>query len=285
MKSFKPPRRDAVPAHLVRLVIFCSCLVLISSMIASAQTDDPAGLHWHNSGFTIQSNASSEQKSIKLGRALSFNQSNIGQNLLHGMQFIVAPGQAAQRERMNLYSLDELGKIWPDVRKVLKDSEVKATLVTPSEPNKFVGVPVKWNSAFATTMGGAFLGAEIEPTADLPTAVASTLIADGIISGQPLSINAARTSTKVSITGSEPSEALRSLSKSMKAAAIEVPSKSTGNRTAYVGFNVQLDKAFDEYRKINPGFVAQAPRSMTQIISTRELDGSRLNGWHEWVTE
>ncbi|MEP1210012.1 MAG: hypothetical protein ABJM29_13380 [Rhizobiaceae bacterium] len=252
---------------------------------ANAQSESVEGQHWTNTGITLQASAGVKPKNIKLGPALNFRQSTVGQNLLHGVQFVVSPGRAAQRERMNLYSLEDLGKIWPDVRAVLEETDVKATLVTPSSPNQYVGVPVKWNSAFATTMSGAFWGSELDPSSDVATAVASALIADGIVSGQGLSLNEGSSNLKVAITGSEPSDAWLGLNQSLKNFGVTVPKKGDQTRTAYVGFDVDLEKTFSKYRQLHPDFATQAPTAVTQIISTRELDGSRLSGWHKWVTE
>jgi hypothetical protein len=186
-KHITPLNRSVTTA--IGLALIFAVVVAVNLTPAAAQSSDVGGQHWTNTGFTMQSGTDGESKNIKLGPALNFRQSTVGQSLLHGVQFIVSPGRAAQRERMNLYSLEELGRIWPEVRTVLKDAEVKATLVTPSGQNKYVGVPVKWNAAFATTMGGAFWGADVDPNSDVPMAVASALIADGIVSGQGLSIN------------------------------------------------------------------------------------------------
>ena len=273
------------PRKLLWLAVIGLGLLVTAAVGARAQSQEVGGQHWNNSGFTLKAEIDSANKTIKLGRPLTFKKSNIGQNLLHGMQFIVSPGQAAQRERMNLYSLQELGKIWPQVREVLNGTDVKATLVTPAAPNKYIGVPVKWNKAFATTMSGAFWGKQEQPASDFPTAVASALIADGIVSGQDLGINESRVATEVTIIGSEPREAFQGLHRSMLKAAIALPQKQGTSNTAYMGFNIELDKAFASYQAKNPEFTASAPPPVTRIISTREMDGSRLAGWHEWVTE
>jgi hypothetical protein len=89
----------------------------------------------------------------------------------------------------------------------------------------------------------------------------------------------------VELNGTDPSDAWRDLNQSLKNFEFVIPKRGDQNRTAYVGFDINLEQTFDNYRSQHPEFITKAPAAVTQVISTRELDGSRLSGWHEWVTE
>lgn len=277
-----------------------------SAISQQADQQSPAKVEWANILIALENPDKKERQHVKVGPTLKFTVATAMTDVLLGAEFVFRPFSAAQRERLYLYDISKLSTIWPDLGKSLKEQgDVNVALFASNSQDEILGTPVKWNEAFKETMGSAFRISEpLEDGADTTYygAYANSLMLGGMqvayfnyyAEEDKSSRNCNGITTEllddvdcegykvVSYNDAEidflikqefPREVL-SVSGYIPRSQLDVN---------LIGFSRPITEILKlGKRKLYKGIDVSEEKT---VVSSRNLDGTRLRGWQNWVVE